>query len=270
MSVAVPPTAARTFVALVGRGLRDHARAPLTWGGGLGAMGALIAAIWPSIEDSVDELMASYPEGLKKAFGIVELDSVERYVDAEMLSLVIPFVLVLFAVRTVATAIVGAEERGHLDTLLSLPVDRRVLTASAFCVTAVLVAAILAVIWALTWLGGTIAGTGISAGTLGSGVANVWPLSIAFAGFAALLAGLAHRTAIVTGGAFGVFIAMYVVDLVGRLADPLEPLRPLSAFRYYGSAIQNGFDASHAVGLTVCGVVLTWAGAELFDRRDVL
>ena len=55
--------------AVVRQGLRDHRRAPLIWGGSLGAMSALMAAVWPSIEDSMDELMQHYPQGLKDAFG---------------------------------------------------------------------------------------------------------------------------------------------------------------------------------------------------------
>ena len=62
---------------------------------------------------------------------------------------------------------------------------------------------------------------------------------------------------------------MYVVDLMGKLSDAIEPLRALSAFRYYGSAIQNGFDVSHAIGLTLVAIALTTIGAVLFERRDI-
>jgi ABC-2 type transport system permease protein len=267
---AAAPSARRSLWALVRRGLRDQARAPLTWGGGLGAMGALMAALWPSIEGSMEELMRSYPEGLKQAFGIEDLNSVERYVDAEMLSLIVPLVAAFFVIRCVSRATVGAEDRGHLDTLLSLPLSRRVLVAASFGVAGIALAAILAVFWALTWLAGTIAGTGISATTLGAGALNVWPIAMAFAGLATLLAGVAHRPAVVTGIASATVVAMYVVDLVGKLSDPLRPVRAVSAFRYYGSAIQHGFDVSHAAALTLAGVVLAVAGALLFERRDVL
>ena len=38
-----------------------------------------MAALWPSIEGSMDELMESYPEKLKDAFNIRALTSVEAY-----------------------------------------------------------------------------------------------------------------------------------------------------------------------------------------------
>jgi len=266
---ALPPSAGRSLAAVVRRGLRDQRRAPLTWGGGLGAMGALMAAIWPSIEGQMQNLMQSYPESLKTAFGITELNSVERYVDAEMLSLIVPLAVAFFAVRCVTNALVGAEERGHLDTLLTLPLSRRVLVAGTFVVTGISAAAILAVIWALTWVTGTIAGTGISATTLGSGVVNVWPLAMVFAGLAVLASGVVHRPATVTAIATGTLLGMYVIDLVGKLSDAVEPFRVISAFRYYGSAIQNGLDLSHVAGLTIAALIAATAGALLFERRDV-
>ena len=265
-----PPSWRTSLVALVRSGLRSQRRAPLTWGGGLGAMSALMAAIWPSIEDSMTELIKSYPAGLKEAFGIQQLDSVEKYVDAEMLSLIVPLALAFFAVRCATRATVGAEDRGHLDTLLSLPVSRRVLVAASFVVTGVALAAILAVIWAMTWITGTIAGTGISATTLAAGLANVWPLAMAFAGLGVLCAGVLHRPATVTAIATGTLVAMYVIDLVGKLSPAIEPLRAATAFRYYGSAIQNGIDISHVLALTAVAVALAAIGAMRFERRDVL
>lgn len=255
--------------ALVRRGLRDNRRAPLTWGGGLGAMTAMMAAIWPSIEGSVAELVESYPGGLKEVFGIQQLDTIEKYIDAEMLSLIVPLALAFFAVRCAIRATVTAEDRGHLDTLLSLPVSRRMLAASSFAVTGIALAAILAVIWALTWVAGVTVGGGISGGALAAGLLNVWPLAMLFAGIAVLAAGVLRRPATVTAVATGTLVAMYVLDLVGKLADAAAPLTPVSAFHYYGSAIQDGLDASHILVLTVVAFACAAAGAQLFERRDV-
>jgi ABC-2 type transport system permease protein len=93
---------------------------------------------------------------------------------------------------------------------------------------------------------------------------------MAFAGLAAVVAGLTHRPSTVTYVTGATLVGMYAIDLVGKLADAVEPLRAISAFRYYGSAIQNGFDVSHAVTLVVAALVLTAIGAALFERRDVL
>ena len=120
-----------------------------------------MAALWPVIEGSMDELMKSYPAGLKEAFNIASLDSVEAYVDAEMLSLIVPLAIAFLAVRIAAGAIVG--RRG---ARLPRHAARRAawraatLVAGAFIVAAVVVAEVLAVITALTWIAGCDRGRG--------------------------------------------------------------------------------------------------------------
>jgi ABC-2 type transport system permease protein len=71
-----------------------------------------------------------------------------------------------------------------------------------------------------------------------------------------------HRT--------GTLVGMYVIDLVGKLADEAEPLRYVSVFKYYGSAIQDGIDPLAFAGVTLAGLALAVAGAVLLRRRDVL
>ena len=265
----VPPPRLATVRALVVRGLRDNRRAWLSWGVPLGAFCMLIVAVWPSIEDSIGQALEGYPEALKQAFNIERLDTAEAYLDAEMFSLIVPLALAFFAVRCAIRPLVTAEEQRHLDTVLATPLSRRVLAGASFGVTAVSLASILVVIWALTMLAGVLVGVDLSPASVAAGVAGVWPISLFFAGLAILLAGLMHRAAPVTAIAAGTLAAMYVVDLVGKISEPLEPLRYASAFRYYGSAIQDGIDPAAFVGLVVVGAALAACGAELFERRDV-
>ena len=259
-----------TLRALITRGLRDNRRAPLTWGASLGAFCALIVAMWPSIEDSIGAAIENYPPALKEAFNVQQLDSVEAYLDVEMFSLIVPLALAFFAIRCAIRLLVTAEEQRFLDTLLSAPVSRRVLAGASFAITALAAAAILTVIAAITLLAGVAIGVDPNAGKVAAGVANVWPLALFFAGLAILLAGLLHRPASVTAIAGGTVAAMYVVDLVGKVAEPMEPFRYVSAFKYYGSAMQNGIDPAAFAGVTVAAVVITAVGAVLFERRDVL
>ena len=257
------------LAAVIRRALRDQRRAPLTWGGALGAMSALMALVWPSIEGSMERLMKSYPAQLKEAFNITAITSVETYVDAEMLSLILPLALAFLAVRIVAQALSGAEERGYLDVVLTTPVARRTLVAGAWIAAAVVVAEVLAVITVMTLIAAFAVGANPSPLVLGRGMANVWPLAILFAGLAALACGRLHRAAPVTAIAAGTLVGMYVIDLVGKLADPVAPLRRLSAFRYYGSAVRDGIDPLAFAGLALVGAALAALGALLLERRDI-
>jgi ABC-2 type transport system permease protein len=255
--------------AVVRRGLLDQRRSTLAWGCGLGAFGAFIAAIYPSIRTSLDKVVESYPSSLKQAFGVQSFSTVEGYLHAELFSLIVPLAIGVLAVRSAGRATFLAEERGWLDTLLALPLSRRVLVAGSFAIAAVTCAAALALLGAITFAVGRIAGSGVSLGLMAAGAMGLWPLAVFFAGVALAADGILRRASLVTEVSIGILVGMYALDLAGRLDGSLEPLRWASAFRYYGSPVLDGIDISHFVALTAAGVALAVAGALLFDRRDV-
>lgn len=265
-----PPPAARVLRALVRRGLRDRRRAPLTWGGSIGLLCAFEVAIWPSIEDSVGQALEGYPEGVKEAFGITDLNTVEAFLEAEMFSFILPLAITFLAVRLVAGLMSAAEEQHHLDTLLAAPVPRRVLAAGTLGVAALVVAAVLLVVGLLTWITSAAVGAGLGAGTLAGALLTVWSLAMLFAGLAVAGAGFLHRSTAVTALAMGTAVGMYVLDLVGKLSDAAEPLRWASAFKYYDSPLRDGLDPLACAGMLVVGLGLAALGAALFERRDVL
>ncbi len=255
--------------AVVRRGLLDRRRGTLVWGGSLGALGAFMAAIYPSIQSSIEDVAKNYPAGLKQAFGVEAMNTVEGYVHAEMFSLIVPLAIGYFAIRAVAGAIVGAEERGDLDTILALPLSRGVLLIGSYLVAAIASVVILGLTGVLTFIAGRIAGTHISLGLVIAGSMGVWSLALFFAGVAALASAVLHGSKTVTGIALAVLVAMYALDVAGRLADGLEPLRWVSAFRYYGAPLRDGIDPASFIGLAAAGVLLLILGAVLIDRRDI-
>jgi ABC-2 type transport system permease protein len=249
--------------------LHDRRRSLLAWGLPIGLMSAFIVAIFPSVEDALGKAVRDYPTALKEAFGIGELATVEQYLEAEMLSLIVPLALGYLAVRSVASGLSGAAESGRLDVLLSAPVSRSRLVASGFVATAIELAAVLAVSLLLTALGSWLSGAGLSFGPALAGFANVWPLALLFAGLGVVVTGLSLRTSVVTGSVAGILVAMYVVDLIGRLDTGLDWVRYGSVFRYYGKAIEDGIDALAFCGIVVVATALAALGALMFERRDL-
>jgi ABC-2 type transport system permease protein len=268
-TTASAPAARAALAALVRRGLLDNRRSLLIWGTALGVMSAFEVALYPSIQKSLGQAFKGYPAGVKDAFGITDLGTIDAYLHAEMFSLVLPFALAYFAMRCVANAISGAEERGYLDSVLAVPVSRRALVASAFATTMLAVAGILVVNGAFTAVAGVIVGDAVGAGHLVAGLAGVWALALFFAGCASLAAGLLHRSGLVLGAMGGVLGAMYLFDLLGKLSDAVAGLRWLSAFRYYGTPLQTGLDVAGFAVLVAGGALLAVAGAVCFERRDI-
>jgi ABC-2 type transport system permease protein len=206
---------------------------------------------------------------LKEAFGIGELSNVEQYLQAEMLSLIVPLAAGYLAVRAVASGLAGAAESGRLDVLLSAPVSRRRLCAAGFLATAIELAAVLLVTLALTAVGSLLSGAGLAAGPALAGFANVWPLALLFAGLGIVACGFSLRTSVVTGAVAGVLVAMYVIDLVGKLDPGVSGVRYLSVFKYYGTAIEDGIEPIAFCGVTLAAIALALFGGWLFDRRDI-
>jgi ABC-2 type transport system permease protein len=255
--------------ALVAAQLRGRRRSLLSWGLPLGLWSAFVVAIVPSVESALSKAVANYPAALKEAFGIGQLNTVEQYLHAEMLSLIMPLAVAYLAVRALASALSGAAESGRLDVLLSAPVSRHRVVAAGFLATAVEVAAVLAVTLTLTMLGSVLAGAGLGFGAALAGIANVWPLALFAAALGVLVSALSLRTSVVTGAVAGALVAMYVLDLVGRLDTGISGVRYASVFRYYGNAIEDGIDPLAFAGIFIAAVALAALGARLFDRSDI-
>ena len=260
----------RALRTLVSRSLLDRRRSIIAWGISAGLLCAFTAAVYPSMQDSIGKAVEGYPEGIKEAFGVGQLATVEEYLSVEAFNLFVPLALAFFAIRSIVRSLPAAEESGSLDTLLSAPVPPRLVAAAAFATTALALLFVLAIIGAFTWAAAQLSGADLGVGPLVAGVANVWPLTLLFAALALVANGLRPGAGMVTGVASGALVAMYVIDLLGKLADPIEPLRYASVFRYYGTAIEDGIDPIAFAGITLTATALAWLGAFLFDRRDVL
>jgi len=254
---------------LVEAHLSDRRRSLLAWGLSLGLWSAFIVAIYPSIQGALSKAVTNYPSALKQAFGIADLSSVEQYLEAEMLSLIVPLALGYLAARAVASDLSGAAESGRLDVLLSAPVSRIRIAASSFLSTAAELALTLVITVVLTMLGSVVSGAGLSVGDAVAGYASVWPLALIFAALSIVATGFSLRTPVVTGAVAGVLVTMYLIDLIGRLDQSVSGIRYVSVFKYYGSAIEDGIDPAAFIGVTAVAVLLAALGAWLFNRRDL-
>ena len=258
------------FAAYVARRKRF---APLAWGLPLGLMAVMVVAVFPSIQGSsqLDELINSYPDALKEAFGISDasFSSISGYLAAEIFSMIAPFTAAAFMIHAIATGISGAEHRGVLDVMLSAPARRRHLLAGQLAGGAVILLAIALVLGVLTQAAAFAFGAHLPLGDTLAGVLNLWPLGVFFGGVTVLLAGLTRRTSLVAGGAAAVVAVMYLMEVLGKLSDAFAAVDGLSAFHYYGSAIEDGLEPASFAILVAAGALLAAAGCVLFERRDV-
>ena len=270
--LAAPPMRA-PWARIASYALRRRRAAVLAWGLPLGALAAMVVAIYPSIggNPQINELMNSYPEGFKQAFGITDdfFASPEGYLAGEMFNLIAPLACCFFVLHGLAIALAGAEQRATLDVVLSAPIARRHYVIGWLVGIATTLLGVLAVLAVVMQGAAVVFGVDLPLGNTLAGALNLWPLAVFAGGLTTVLCGLLRGSGAVTGAAAGVLVAMYFVEVLGRISDTLGRVDAISAFHYYGSAIEDGLDPVAFLGLMAAGAVLAAAGCLLFERRDV-
>ena len=260
-----------TLPALVLHTVRFQARGVLIWGAALGLYSAAIVASYTTFSGSADQmnqLLDAYPEGMLEAFGITDLADVENYMSSQVF-LLAPLALAFFPVLTAAGTIAGAEERGTIDVLLGNPLPRWQLVVGSFVSMALSLLGILAIVGALTQITAVLMDVDLAPENTAAAVLNMWPLCLFFGAVAMLCSAVFHRRALAIAIPASLLFAMYLLDTLGRVSEDLEDLQPLSAFYYYGSAIEDGIDWTHFAGLTLAALALIALAILAFRRRDI-
>jgi ABC-2 type transport system permease protein len=261
------------WLRIAGHVMRRRRRAPLAWGLPLGLMAVMVVGVFPSIQGSaqLDELIKAYPDALKEAFGITDasFSSLSGYLAAEVFSMIAPFTAAAFMIAVIVSGVTSAERRGVLDVMLSAPVRRRQLLAGQLAGGAVALLGIAAVLGLSMQAAAAVFGVELALGDTVAAVLNLWPLGVFAGGLTVLLAGVWRRPAAVGGGAAGVLVAMYLIEVLGKLSNAFAAVDGASAFHYYGSAIEHGLDPVSCAVLVGAGLLLAAVGGILFERRDV-
>jgi ABC-2 type transport system permease protein len=260
----------RTLFALVLHTIRLQRRSALIWGLALGLYSAALVATFPTFGDmeQMDKLMRAYPEGLREAFNIEDMGTPEGFLDSQVFSLA-PLALAFFPILACAGAIAGAEERQTLDVLLGNPLPRWQLVVGSFLSTALSLLGIAAVVGLFTWGTALLFDVDLSLLTTAAAVLNLWPICLFFGGLALLCSALLHRRALATAIPGVALFAAYLADVLGKVSDDLEDLRPASVFYYYGTAVKDGIDWANFAGVTLAALFFVLLAVLAFSRRDI-
>jgi len=259
-----------TFGALLAHSLRLQRRAILIWGLALGAMTAMVVSVYPAMGAQLDDMMANYPPEMLAFFGEVNsLSTIQGFLALEVFNVMAPLALAFYAIILGARALAGAEERGTLDLFLGNPLPRWQLVANGFMtITGALVGGA-ALLGLCTWIPALLAGVDLSFGSVIAATLNLLPLGLCFGGLALLVSALVHRTALAIAIPGAVLVAMYVINALAGVSKAMEPLRPLSIFKHYGSAIENGIAWPSFVVITLIGAAFAGLAAAAFAKRDI-
>lgn len=260
------------FRTVFSKDLRDQRRGLIGWGGGLALITLVIVALWPSIRDipDIEEFLASYPEAFLELFNIEAMTTGAGFLNAELYSILLPALFIVYGVSRGARSVAGEEEAGTLETLLVTPVTRLRLLADKAAALIVGVVALGAVVLVTTWIGAVVVDMGLGVGELAGGSVSMVLIGIEH-GLLAFSVGAAigrRGVAVATGSA--VAVAGYVLYVAGAFIDRLEPWRILSPFHQAleGGPIGAGWPATY-LWMPAVGLAAYLLAMPRFERRDI-
>jgi ABC-2 type transport system permease protein len=249
---------------------RGQVRSVLIWGLSIGALGVMYMLLFPSMGKSVQQYINSLPSAYLQFLGTTgNLATPQGWLSMEMFNLVAPLSLPFFAMIVGARAIAGAEERGRMDVYLSNPVPRWGLVVSQFLSMALELAAMLGLIWFLTWMSAVALGVKIGAGPLAAAAVNLLPFSLFFGALALLLSAVVRRSATAVAVPAGLLVAMYAVNGVGGFSETVKPLRKFTLFYHYGSAVEHGVPWGSFLVILAAALLLLGLAVAAFEKRDI-
>ena len=251
--------------------LRDQRRGLLGWSVGTAATVALMAAIWPSFNDiDIDALLAQYPKALLEVFNVGQMSTGAGYLNAELFSLMLPAIFIVFAVGRGARVLAGEEEAGTLEVLVTLPVSRTRIIVEKAAALVVDVAALGAVLFVSTWLSSQLFGLDISVRAALNGAVAMALLGIEFGLVALAIGAVTGKRNVAVGASACLAGAAYLVYLAAQLVESLRPLRRLSPFYQAISGGPLDDRLPPIVWWTVAvGVVVFAASVRVFASRDL-
>lgn len=255
---------------LVVAAFRQRRRGLVFWSLGLAAVVLMYAPLYPSLEGSLEEQIASLPDGLAQAFGMTSMDA-PGYVQSTVFGLLGAVLVLLFSVTAGARAVAGEEDKGLLDLYLTHGVSRRRLLAER-ALHLLLELLVLAGVVVLVLLAVT-PGAG-----LGFGVDEVLAAGLGLLGIGVLTGAVALAVGAATGSRGAALGAAAVVGVGGYLANVLSDiaevpwLKNVSPFHWaYGfEPLRNGFDGAWTLCLLYLVAGAAYGlGALALNRRDI-
>ena len=195
------------------------------------------------------------------------------------------FILSIWAIGRASGAIAGEIDRGTMELLLAQPLRRRQVVLAHLAVDFLTIPVICLSIWGGTWLGTSLVGfVGNANETLAvdpwafvPGLANIALLLFALSGLTMCLSAAGRFRWRVLGLAAIVALVQFLVNLIGQLWTPADPLRPLTVFYYYQPQplmLEAHWYAQPAIWLNAgvlaaVGTVGYAAALAIFCRRDL-
>lgn len=254
------------------KAVRDQRWALLGWSIGVALLILVEASVWPTMRDmpNLEKFLQSYPQAMRDLFNLDAMSTGTGFMNAELFTLMLPMLFILFGVTRGARMIAGEEERGSLEVVLVTPVSTRglVLQKAAALVTDQLA---LGVVLAVTlMICSAVFGMGIGVGDVLAGSLAMALLGIEFGCLSLALGAVTGRRAVALGVAGAAAVAAYVLYALGLIVHGVHAWQPLSPFQQaIGDGPLGAAPSAALVWVAAGALVAVTASIPVFGRRDL-
>lgn len=255
--------------------MRDQRIAVLAYGLGLGALALLIVAIYPTFAEAgadLEEAMENMPDAYK-AFtgGVLSLTEFDGYLVSQYL-IILPLIIAIFAIIEGTGALRGEEERGSMDTLLSLPVSRIQVVLHKAIATLLSIVFVLIIIGIVLYVSTLfVEGATLAPDRLAAILLNTFGMGALFYCFSLFLSASlpSRRLAGVIGAVFTV--GAYFFDAMTDIVEGIHDFRYIGPFNYFEplAILKEDLAIQDSAVLIGASLVFLIVAMLLFRRRDV-
>jgi ABC-2 type transport system permease protein len=225
---------------------------------------------YSAMDETILDIFEAMPPALASLYGANDGTVVGLALGA-MFAMIIPAVLLTYAISGGVGAAVGEENKGSMDLLLANPISRSGVSVPKWAVVVIGVVVIGLVTWLSSWLGATWWGDG--PGELDILAASVMAVALAlmFGGLAMAIAGWTGRSGIGAGVAAGVAGVSWLVTSILSVEESLATLSKLTPWYLYSGPepVLNGIGWWQLIVMAGSGLLLAWIGVVGLDRRDL-
>ncbi len=259
------------------KNLRDRRAGLFWWSIGFVLLNISVVSIYPSIQETAPELeryIESLPDAFKAAFGLegaAALTSPAGFLSAELFTLMIPVMFLIFAIGFGAGAIAGEEEAGTLSLLLANPIPRWRVVFEKWLAMVLGMAFLGLIVWLSLVVGAGAFDMDIGMGQLAAATTSSALLGLSF-GMVALAVGCATgRKGLAVAVAVAVTTASYLLNILAKIVESLEAYDKLSLFYYTTDTdpLTHGLKIGDAAVFVGTILVLLILALVSFERRDL-
>jgi ABC-2 type transport system permease protein len=256
------------------KSLWDQRKSLIWWGLGFAVLMVVTILFYPSVSDTpeLNELLGDETSIIRAFVGdISDMTSPEGYLNSQLYFLMVPLLVLVFAISRGSGAIAGEEESGTLDLLLSNPQSRSKVVVHKFAAMVVAITMLGIVLWLSAVIGAIFVDMDVSFVKLGEVTLSAAFLGATFGALALMLSCATGKRNLSIGVASAIGVATYFLNALVPLVDVLEPLTRLSPFYYYIDAdpLTNGLSILNALVLAGLSSSMLIVALITFDRRDL-